>query len=98
MASTTKGSRTAEEADRHTEVHIDRVTITVVCPDKPVFMTLRRAADEFGLSPSYFRKLIREGSLPSYKGEGNGPRPRQDRRTDRVHGAAPRCDSAGLTV
>ena len=54
-----------------TTVHIDRVEITVHAPDKPLFLSLQRAAEESGLSVSYLRKLIRDGKLPAFKGEGN---------------------------
>ncbi|MBQ43079.1 MAG: hypothetical protein CME15_11505 [Gemmatimonadetes bacterium] len=57
-----------------TTVHIDRVEITVHAPDKPLFLTVERAADEVGQSVSHMRKLIREGKLPSYKGDGTGGR------------------------
>ena len=54
-----------------TTVHIDRVEITVHAPDKPLFLSLQAAASESGLSASYLRKLIREGQLPAFKGDGN---------------------------
>lgn len=54
-----------------TTVHIDRVEITVHAPDKPLFLSLQQAAAESGLSASYLRKLIRQGQLPAFKGDGN---------------------------
>ena len=57
-----------------TSVHIDRVEITVHAPDKPLFLTVERAAEEVGQSVSHMRKLIRDGKLPSYKGDGAGGR------------------------
>ena len=46
-----------------TEVHIDRVEITVNAPQKPLFLTVQQAAEESALSTSYIRKLIQSGHL-----------------------------------
>ena len=46
-----------------TTVHIDRLEITVHAPDKPLFLSLSRAAEESGLSASYLRKLIHRGEF-----------------------------------
>ena len=54
-----------------TTVHIDRVEITVHVEGKPLYMTPQRASEEVGLSVSHLKKLIHEGQLPSYKGDGN---------------------------
>ena len=53
-----------------TDVHIERVEITVHAPDKPLFLTVQQAAVETSLSASYLRTLIRDGKLPHFKGEG----------------------------
>ena len=55
-----------------TKINIDRVEITVHVQDKPLYVTPQRAAEEVGLSVSYIKEMIREGHLPSYKGEGTG--------------------------
>ena len=45
--------------------------ITVHAPDKPLFLSLQRAAEESGLSASYLRQLAQQGQLPAFKGDGN---------------------------
>ena len=57
-----------------TDVHIDSITIHTQVSDKPMYMTPERVAEELGLSLPYIRKLIHDGKLPSYKGEGTGGR------------------------
>jgi excisionase family DNA binding protein len=57
-----------------TTVHIDNVSITTQVVGKPLFMTVAQAAAETGYSESYLRKLIHDGLLPHFKGEGNNGR------------------------
>ena len=53
-----------------TTVHIDNVTIHTQVVGKPLFLTVQQASAETGYSESYLRKLMREGHLPHFKGEG----------------------------
>jgi excisionase family DNA binding protein len=55
-------------------VHIDQLTINTHVPDKPLFLTIRQAAEETGFSTSYLRQLMRDGQLPHFKGQGNNGR------------------------
>jgi excisionase family DNA binding protein len=57
-----------------TTIHIDNVTIHTHVEGKPLYLTPQRAAEEVGLSVSYIKEVIREGLLPSFKGEGTGGR------------------------
>lgn len=59
-----------------TSVRIDRVEITTQIVGKPLFLTIAEAAHETRYSESYLRKIISEGSLPSFKGEGTSGRVR----------------------
>lgn len=53
-----------------TTVHIDNMTIHTQVVGKPLFLTVQQASKETGYSESYLRKLIRDGHLPHFKGEG----------------------------
>jgi excisionase family DNA binding protein len=55
-------------------IHIDNVTINTQVVGKPLFLSVREAAFETGYSESYVRRLIHEGQLPHFKGEGNNGR------------------------
>ena len=57
-----------------TTVHIDQVTIHTQIAGKPLFLTVAQAAAETGYSESYLRKLLRDGLLPHFKGEGTNGR------------------------
>ncbi len=57
-----------------TTVHIDNVTIHTQIAGKPLFLSVAQAAVETGYSESYIRKLLRDGLLPHFKGEGNNGR------------------------
>ncbi len=57
-----------------TTVHIDSVTITTQVVGKPLFLTVQQAAVETGFSESYLRKLMRDGLLPHFKGDGQNGR------------------------
>ncbi len=57
-----------------TTVHIDNVTIHTHVEGKPLYLTVPRAALETGFSASYIRKLLQDGSLPHFKGEGTNGR------------------------
>ena len=53
-----------------TTVHIGNVMIHTQVIGKPLFLTVQQAAAETGFSESYLRKLMREGFLPYFKGDG----------------------------
>ena len=57
-----------------TTVHIDNVTINTHVAAKPLFLSVQQAAVETCYSESYVRKLIHDGQLPHFKGEGNNGR------------------------
>jgi excisionase family DNA binding protein len=57
-----------------TTVHIESVTIHTQVVGKPLFLSVAQAAAETGYSESYVRKLIHDGLLPHFKGEGNNGR------------------------
>ncbi|MBT5874748.1 MAG: helix-turn-helix domain-containing protein [Candidatus Latescibacteria bacterium] len=59
-----------------TNVHIGTVEITTQVVGKTLFLTIAEAAAETRYSESYLRKLIDEGKLPSFKGDGNNGRVR----------------------
>ncbi len=57
-----------------TTVHIDQVTIHTQVAGKPLFLSVAQATVETGYSESYVRKLLHDGLLPHFKGEGNNGR------------------------
>ena len=57
-----------------TTIHIDNVTIHTHVEGKPLYLTVQQAALETGFSESYVRKLLQDGSLPHFKGEGTNGR------------------------
>jgi excisionase family DNA binding protein len=58
------------------EIRIDNVSIIVHVEGKPLYLTVAQAAAEVGYHESYIRSMIREGHLPSYKGDGSSGRVR----------------------
>jgi excisionase family DNA binding protein len=57
-----------------TTVHIDSVIINTQIAGKPLYLTVAEAATETRFSESFLRKLMRDGQLPHFKGEGNNGR------------------------
>jgi excisionase family DNA binding protein len=57
-----------------TTVHIDNVSITTQVVGKPLYLTVAEAAAETRFSESFLRKLMRDGQLPHFKGDGNNGR------------------------
>ena len=51
-------------------VQINELRITVQAPDKPLFLSVQRAAEECGYRANYIRRLIRIGALPAVKAPG----------------------------
>jgi excisionase family DNA binding protein len=57
-----------------TTIKIDNVTINTQIAGKSLFLTVAEAAVESRFSESFLRKLMRDGQLPHFKGEGNNGR------------------------
>ena len=53
-----------------TSVHIAQIVVNTHVERLPAFLTVQQAATECSFSESHMRKLIRDGVLPSYKGDG----------------------------
>ena len=64
----------ASHSEMETTVHIDSVTIHTHVAGKPLFLSVQQAAVETGYSESYLRKLLKDGHLPHFKGDGTNGR------------------------